>query len=65
MKTPAVGVNLDTKGQITLQLLGSDQGVLIVIEIQFLRERREKALHQSVMPTALPGGHAATDLMLA
>ena len=61
----AVVVTLDPEGQITLELLGRDQLLSIVIEVQLQLEGGEEALQHGVVPAASFGGHAADDLLLS
>ena len=63
MTTLAVVIALDPEGQITLQLLGSDQNFPIVIEVQLEFDGGEEAFHHGVIPAATLGGHAADDLV--
>jgi len=58
----AVVVTIDPEGHFSDQLLGAVQDCGIVIEIQFVFEGGEKALHLGVVPTAVFGRHAAADL---
>ena len=59
----AVVVTIDPEGQITLQLFGSDAVLRVMVEVQFVLEGGEQALHHGVIPTAALGGHAAGDAM--
>lgn len=45
-------------------MLGCNQDLSIVIEVQLQLEGGEKALHHRVVPAAALGGHAAGDLVL-
>jgi hypothetical protein len=53
--TFTVVVTVDPKGQVPDQLLWAVQGHGIVIEIQFVFEGGEKALHHGVVPAAALG----------
>jgi len=60
--TLAVVVTIDPEGQVPDQLLGAIQDLGIVIEVQFVFQGREEALHHCVVPAAALGRHAAGDL---
>ena len=63
MTALAVVVTVDPEGQLPDQLLRAFQGLCIVIEVQFVFEGGEKALHRRVIPATALGRHAAADLV--
>lgn len=62
MTTLAVVVAVDPEGELPDQLLRAVQDLGIVIEVEFVFEGGEEALHHSVVPATALGRHAAADL---
>ena len=59
MTTFTVVVTVDPKGQVPDQLLWAVQSCGIVVELQFMFEGGEEALHRGVVPVVTYGRHAA------
>ena len=64
MTALAVVVTIDPEGHVPDRLLRAFQGLCIVIEVQFVFEGGEEALHHRVIPAAALGRHAAADLVV-